>query len=394
MSTKEAYITGITQAFAETPYARWLGDEGVAIHEGFSVADVRELDLSPWPRIGGNAVFITLYAQMEANIGLYLVEIPPERSLEPERWCCQKIVLIEEGIGSTEVWQEGETRKQVFEWGKGSVFAIPINACHRMHNLGHEPAKFVVMNSAPLMMKGFGSAQFVFDCPLTFREFYSGNDNQYFVESNNKYRYGREGAHSNWWETNYIRDAWTAPLQASNKAYGNLSHSFRMVNRTYGGTIHEWPAGRYHQAHFHGPGALLHTLRSEGFVMLWPYALGMRPFEAGHADEVVIQPFGEGGFYSPPSNWFHAHFNTGPGPMRQIAFYGHTAFSDLEPRRVGRGGEEFNATHESVSEGGRLIRYWQEDPEVRRRFKAILDAKGIPFDMPDSLFTQPEAERR
>ena len=49
--------------------------------------------------------------------------------------------------------------------------------------------------------------------------------------------------------------AQAALLQQSNKAYGNLSHSFRMVNRTYGGTIHEWPAGRYHQAHFHGPGA-------------------------------------------------------------------------------------------------------------------------------------------
>jgi|SRR5579871_1776337 len=394
MSVKEAYITGIKQAFAETPYARWLQEEGVAIHEGFTVDDVRELELAPWPRVGGNAIFITLYAHMEANNGLYLVEIPSRRSLEPERWCCQKIVIVEQGVGSTEVWQEGSSRKQVFEWGKGSVFAIPINAWHRMHNLGSEPAKFMVMNSAPRVMRGFGSAEFVFNCPFAFNELYSGDDNKFFVESNNKYRFGREGAHSNWWETNYIHDAWSASLQSSNKAYGNLSHSFRMVNKTYGGTIHEWPSGRYHQAHHHGPGALLHTLRSEGFVMLWPFEAGMRPFEAGHGDDVVIEPFGEGGLYSPPGHWFHAHFNTGPGPMRQIAFYGDTGFGDLTPRREGRGGEEFNETHESVTVGGRLIRYWEEDPEVRRIYKEMLDAKGIPFDMPDSLFTPPEAERR
>jgi hypothetical protein len=390
MSLKDAYIKGITQAFGDTTYARWLRAEGVAIHEGFTVADVRELELAPWPRLGGNAIFITLYAQMEANIGLYYAEIPAGKSLEPERWCCQKIVLIEEGVGSTEVWQDGDTQKQVFEWGKGSIFAVPINTRHRMHNLSQVPARFVVMNSAPMMMKGFGSPDFVFNCPFIFRELYSGDDPQYFAESTKKYRFGREGSHSNWWETNFIHNAFTAPLQSSAKAYGNLSHSFRMVNRTYGGTIHEWPAGRYHQAHFHGPGALLHTTQSDGFVMLWPTALGMRPFEAGHGDEVVIEPFGEGGFYSPPGNWFHAHFNTGPGPMRQIAFYGDTAFSQLEPIKVGRGGEEFNPTHESVTDGGRLIRYHQEDPEVRRRFKAILDARGIPFDMPDSLFAPPE----
>jgi oxalate decarboxylase/phosphoglucose isomerase-like protein (cupin superfamily) len=277
----------------------------------------------------------------------------------------------------------------VFEWGRGSVFAIPVNVNHRMHNLGSEPAKFVVMNSAPLIMKGFGSPEFVFNCSYNFRELYSGDDSKFFVESNNKYTYGRQGAHSNWWETNFIHDAWNASLRQSNKAYGNLSHSFRMINRTYGGTIHEWPAGRYHQAHYHGPGALLHTLQSDGFVMLWPTSFGMRPFEAGHGDEVVIEPFGEGGFYSPPSNWFHAHFNTGPGPMRQIAFYGHTGFGDLEPKQYAGDGQEKNSTHESVREGGRLIRYHEEDPEVRRRFKAILDERGIPFDMPDSLFAPP-----
>src|SRR6266567_3823464 len=150
MSIKQDYIDGMKRAFGTTPFAEWLAEEGVAVYEGFSVEDVRELELKPWPRIGGNACFINLYAFIEAGNGVYVAEIPPHGSLEPERWCCQKIILIEGGSGTTEIWQEGDTRKHVFEWGKGSVFAIPINAWHRMYNLGAEPAKFLALTKAPL----------------------------------------------------------------------------------------------------------------------------------------------------------------------------------------------------------------------------------------------------
>ena len=335
MPIKEAYIMGIKRAFEGTEFAKWLKDEGVAIHEGFTVEDVRELELAPWPRIGGNAVFITLYSLMEAGNGLYLAEIPPSGKLEPERWCCQKIIFIEQGSGTTEVWQEDEGQKHVFEWGKGSVFAIPMNTWHRLYNLGREPVKFLALTTAPLVMKGFASADFVFNCPYTFREMYSG-DEKYFMESNTRYRTGRPGRESNVWETNFIRDAWGAELQAANKAYGEVFSGFRMANKTFGGHVDQWPVGRYHQAHYHGPGRLLHPLRSEGFVMLWPYQLGTRPFESGHGDEVVVEPWKAGGLYSPPGDWFHAHFNTGAEPARQLAFYGTTGFGALAPQREGR----------------------------------------------------------
>ena len=386
MSIKDAYISGIKRAFDETPFAKWLKAEGVAIHEGFTVEDVRELELAPWPRIGGKAVFITLYSLMEAGNGLYLAEIPPGGSLEPERWCCQKIMFVEQGSGTTEIWQEGDTRKRVFEWGRGSVFAIPINAWHRMHNVGSEPVKFLAMTTAPLVMKGYGSADFVFNCPYVFRDMYSGDDEKFFVESTVRYQVGRPGRTSNVWETNFIRDAWGAELQDSNKAYGRQAAGFRMANKTFAGHVDQWPVGRYHQAHFHGPGRLLHPLRSEGFVMLWPRQLGTRPFEDGHGDEVVVEPWKAGGLYSPPADWFHAHFNTGPEPARQLAFYGASGFESLTPRREGA----FSETQESVTVGGRLIDYADEDPEVRRLFKAELDKKGIPFDMPDSLFERKE----
>ncbi|MPZ12846.1 MAG: hypothetical protein GEU73_00190 [Chloroflexi bacterium] len=381
MSYKDAYITGIKKAFEETPYAKWLRQEGVAIHEGFTVEDVRELELAPWLRIGGSAVFITLYAQMESGAGLSIVEIPPGRSLEPERWCCQKILIVEQGVGSTEIWQEGDARKHVFEWGRGSVFAIPTNAWHRMHNLGREPAKFMAMTNAPQVMRGFDSSDFIFNCPHAFRDLYSSDDDRFFIETNDKHSTkGRPGRTTNRWETNFIRDAWGADLQDYQKAYGGRGEGFIMSGNT--GGVHEWPVGRYHQAHYHHPGALLHPLHSEGFVMLWPYQLGMRPFESGHGDEVVIEPWKAGGLYSPPGNWFHAHFNTGPVPARHLAFYGGTGFGDVIPQRA----DDFSAIHESVREGGRQIDYSEEDPVVRRLYKTMLDQKGIPVDMPDFLF--------
>lgn len=376
MSIKEAYIASIKRVFDGTPFANWLSDEGVAVHEGFTVEDVRELELAPWPRIGGNAVFINLYSFMEGGQGVYLAEIPPSGTLEPERWCCQKILFIEQGTGTTEIWQEGDTQRRVFEWGKGSVFAIPINAWHRMHNLGAEPAKFLAMTTAPLVMKGFMSPEFVFTCSHAFREMYSIDDERFFVESNNRYSTERFGRRGGVWETNFIRDAWGAQLQEADKAYGGNSSGFRMANKTFSGHVAEWPVGRYHQAHYHDAGRLLHPLRSEGFVMLWPNQLGPRPFESGYGDEVVVEPWKAGGMYSPPGGWYHAHFNTGPEPARQLAFYGRSGF-------------EFLGEAQRDVAGLSLIEYPDEDPEVRRLYRAMLGKKGIPFDMPDSLFERP-----
>jgi len=369
MSIKQAYIEGIKRAFESTPFAGWLKEEGVSVYEGFTVEDVRELELAPWPRIGGRAVFINLYSFMEACNGVYVAEIPPGGTLEPERWCCQKIVFIEEGIGTTEIWQEGDTHKHVFEWGKGSIFAIPINAWHRMYNLGTQPAKFLALTKAPLMMKGFGSAEIVFNCSHPLRELYSVDDEKFFAETSNRHA----STNSRLWETNFIRDAWGASLDESDKAYGGALSGFRMANKTFGGHVAEWPVGRYHQAHYHDSGRLLHPLRSEGFVMLWSNQLGPRPFESGHGDEVVIEPFKPGGLYSPPGDWYHAHFNTGSEPARHLAFYGRSGFEELTPGRA------------QIAQDS-LINYPDEDPEVRRIYKQVLEKNGIPFDMPASLF--------
>jgi len=67
---------------------------------------------------------------------------------------------VVEGRGTTEVWQEGG-EKQIFEWQKGSLFAIPLNAYHRIVNAASTPALLLAGTSAPNVMNLFDSRRMI-----------------------------------------------------------------------------------------------------------------------------------------------------------------------------------------------------------------------------------------
>ena len=97
-------------------------------------------------------------------------------ALNVERHIYEKVVLVVEGRGSTEVWNEGQTKKQTFEWQKGSLFSIPLNAFHRFVNATNSPALLLCGTTAPNMMNLFDNPNFVFNCPYNFTDRYSGED--------------------------------------------------------------------------------------------------------------------------------------------------------------------------------------------------------------------------
>ena len=70
--------------------------------------------------------------------GCYVVEVPRRGALNPEKHMYEEIYFVVEGRGTTEVWLEGDTKRHVFEWQKGSMFSIPMNAMHphRQRHLG------------------------------------------------------------------------------------------------------------------------------------------------------------------------------------------------------------------------------------------------------------------
>ena len=60
-----------------------------------------------------------------------------------------EIVYVLEGRGSTEVWAEGDSRKQTFEWQAGSTFSPPLNTWHQLVNAASSPALLLGVTNAP-----------------------------------------------------------------------------------------------------------------------------------------------------------------------------------------------------------------------------------------------------
>ena len=116
----------------ETPYTRWIRDEGLDIIPALYVRNLRTVDVKPWARRGGNAVFVNHDASRISNDS-YVMEIPPGKTLAPHRQLYEEMILILEGRGSTTVWNNAGKRI-TFEWKAGSLFAIPLNCWHQHFN--------------------------------------------------------------------------------------------------------------------------------------------------------------------------------------------------------------------------------------------------------------------
>jgi len=357
----------------KTSYASWIEQEGVPIVEGHSV-NLAEVPLGPWRRKGGRGAFVQL-SGMEGWTGMEVVEIPPGKALEPEKHLYESVFYVVEGFGSTEVWRPGEA-KRFFEWAPESLFAPPLNCVYRLVNGGRERALLAAVTNGPMIIDLFHSPDFVFGCDYQFKDRYNGEEN-YFEVSQKRYKVGR----GNYWDTNFIADVANADIDAHEwKAAGGSFTGFEIAGNTLVGHLVEWPVGRYHKAHYHGAGAVLVILRSEGYTLIWPNDLGIHPYQDGHGDKVVRVDWKPGTAFGPPNGWFHQHFNLGTVKARQLALrYGS------KKHKMGfyvAAQKQDGGVFISVKEGGTLIEYEDEDPEIRRTYQAELKKRGIPFDMP------------
>ncbi len=122
-----------------------------------------------YPALGGT----------EGLWGCYVVEVPAAGALNVERHLYEKVVFVVEGRGSTEVWQDGQTRRHAFEWQAGSLFTIPLNAWHRLVNAASYPALLLCGTTAPNVMNLFDNPEFIFDCPRSFNDRFSGADDYF-----------------------------------------------------------------------------------------------------------------------------------------------------------------------------------------------------------------------
>jgi oxalate decarboxylase/phosphoglucose isomerase-like protein (cupin superfamily) len=367
-------MRGLMAAFQKTAYFQWMARQGIPVIDGYGIEDVREVAMDFWPKLGGRAAFINLYG-MEGVTGMYVAEIPAGGALEPEKHFYEEVICILSGQGATEVWQEGGP-KQMFEWGPWSLFAPPLNAWHRLVNGGRQPVKFLAVTNAPLVMDVFHNEDFVFNCPYAFTDRYSGAVG-FFNVGQKRYESGMQHI----WETNFIMDIQSATLdQREVKGAGVQITQFELAGNGLIGHLAQWPAGRYHKAHYHGPGAILLGLQSSGYVLLWSKELGTEPFRTGRGEEVVEIKWKEGSVYCPPGGWFHQHFNTGAQSARHLAIRYGSRIHPIGFKIADKRSED--GVYIGVKRGGTLIEYADEDPYIRKHYEDEMKRTGVPCQMP------------
>ena len=338
---------GAARPRARTYYERFMEKEGVPVVDGYGVSDVRNLQLKPWKRLGCQGAYLQLRG-LEGITGVYVGKLAPGTSTEPERHLYEKVIFILQGEG---VDHRLALVEQQDVAGRRSDLRIEQRLDDPDERVRREQRVAVDRDDEVDVVVEQVRDREVERLSLAA------------VLAEERERDPGLGAELE------------QPLLDAQEQKGtgvNLTQ-FEISNNTLIGHLAEWPVGRYHKAHFHGGGAVLVILRSEGYSLMWPNHLGTRPYENGFGDEVVRVDWVPGSVFSPPTNWFHQHFNTGVEPALQLALRCGSLKFPLGIRVAAiRAG-----VYTSVKQGGTLIEYDDEDPAIRRTYEKELAQKGI-----------------
>ena len=340
----------------ETPYTRWVAAEGLDIIDGIHVPNLNTVDLKPWPRRGGEAVFINHDASRTSN-DCYVMEIPAGGKLAPQRQLYEETILVLSGRGSTRVWND-RGQEVTFEWGAGAIFGIPLNVSHQHFNgSGNSAARFVAVTNLPPLMNIFEDPDFIFGTQYDFPGRFAGEPDYFANKGEQK---------GLLLETNFVTDAVNLPLiEAKERGAGGGHIRFQLAKSSMNSHISQFPIGTYKKCHRHGPGAHVIILSGEGYSLMWP-----------EGEEPTRYEWQVGSMIIPPNMWFHQHFNTGNAPARYLAFkYEGVAIRNAQgvpkawiSRRI----------------GGDQIDYADESQEVRTMFAESLAKLGLEPQMEEA----------
>src|SRR5882757_88106 len=368
------------------PYDSFMESEGVPVYRGIGVRRVQDLPMTPWKRLGGRGSYIQLYGT-EGLWGMYVVEIPGAGALNVERHLYEKVVLVVEGRGTTEVWQEGQTKRHTFEWQRGSLFTIPLNATHRFINAGSSPMQLLCGTSAPNVMNLLDNPNFIFNCPYAFTERFSGADD-FFKPGEDIEPDPIRGLAMR--RTNFIPDIVNCDLPLDNRR----SPGWRrvepfMTDNCFYFWIGQHENGRYSKGHAHTSAAVLICVKGKGYTYTWPERLGVTPWKDGRMDEVKrvdYEPVGMVSAAPGGARWYHQHFSVSKDPFRLTAWFG--------PHNPGRdpgapGEKAIDYTGMDIPEGGTSIPYWMEDPAIRKEYGETLAKSGVPNRMEPGWYVPP-----
>lgn len=306
------YVQFMTDKYS--PYRKWIESEGIPIVSGSYVADVRTLKLEEWKRRGTKGAYLSFSDQLVADG--YVCEIAPGKSVNPQRQLYEEIVLIAAGRGATTLWHNGSP-KRTFEWERGSLFAIPLNAWHQHFNAsGTEPARFFALTSAPVAFELYRDPEFIFNTDYPFKDRFDPAEEDFFSKPGKYFTEYYGGIlHSNFVAD--IRKINLVPRERRGK--GNRNMYIHMASGSMLAHVSQFPIGTYKKAHRHGPGAHVYLLDSTGYTLMWK-----------HDEPPQRYDWHEGSVVSPPAGTWHQHYNTGKEPCRFVALHANTAIQREE----------------------------------------------------------------
>ena len=338
-------------------YEMFLEKEGIPVHSGAAVADLNTAEVATWPRLDAKGAYIRLFGAEDTD-GAYLLHLDPGRSTAPEQHLFEEYFFVLSGRGTGEVWNKGE-KPASFEWQEGSLFSVPLNMQHRIHNgSGTLPARLLAVTTMPIMMNLLHNADFLFGCPYVFSDRYDGRSD-YFDGGGTLYT-GRV------WETNFVADVRRFKLKDwLERGAGGKNIRFEFANNTMVSHVSEFPVGTYKKGHRHGPGYHVIMLNGTGYSWMWPDTLERN-------EEVHWKP---GSLFVPPGQWWHQHFNTGSDPARYLAIrWGGNKWklaAYLDNQDVDK----------DTSQGGNQIGYEDQDPRIHGTYLDRCKANGVEVKM-------------
>ena len=357
------------------PYTEWRKGEGIPIVTDYSIANLRAVDVKPWKRMHASGAYIDLKGGEGVNDG-YVCEIAPQAKTSSQRYLFEEVIYILSGEGETIIRSGNHSR--TLKWKAGSVVGPPLNAWRQHVNTGNQPARFLAITNAPVVIDLFHSTDFVFNNDYIFRDRYNG-DPSFFGAGSDKLHHKQTSADESeqsggvyTWDSGFVPDARAIGLKVSKeRGAANSRIELQLSDNTMQAHISEFEVGTYKKAHRHGPGSHVVMLNGTGYTLMWK---GSPKFS--DAPDHVRVDFTEASLFVPPDGWFHQHFNTGRDPARYLAA---TWGGDGKwfMRALGGGGRTHRLGKTSIRKGGNLIEYEDEDPAIREIFEAELRKNGV-----------------
>jgi len=348
-------------------YDAWVKEQGVPIHKGYYIPDLRTVELGWWKKRECNAAFLLLAGQegiSEARVS----EIPPGKTLPPIKFGFDEIVYVADGRGLTTVWHENNGGKKSFEWQSHSMFVIPRHHTHQLSNMqGDKPVRLLHYNYFPVTLSSIPDPEFFINNPSGKNDLSEGEE--VFSEAKTVNLIPEGGLTAprarsrNFWYGNFFPNMsqWDKFQTQMDRGAGASVVHLRFPNSGMCGHMSLFPSQRYKKAHRHGPGVIIVIPSGQGYSIMWP-----------EGKEKVIIPWQESSVFVPPNRWFHQHFNTGREPARYLAFHAPRSL-------VGYG--------ERVEDLARdQIEYVSEEPWIREKFEAELAKIGQKSLMPEEAY--------